>query len=67
MFILFEGDFFNINILSQRLGYFQNIYTFTYQKTLLHSRNFVVDGCSSKQNLFGRSASLMNAAYIVFP
>ena len=31
------------------------------------SRNLEVDGCSPKENLFGRSALLMNALYIVFP
>ena len=39
-FIFFEGDFFNIWVLSQCVVYlinFQNIYNFTYQKTLLHT------------------------------
>ena len=31
------------------------------------SRNLGVDGCPSKENLFGHSALLMNATYIVFP
>ena len=31
------------------------------------SRNLEVDGCPSKENLFGQSASLMNATNIVFP
>ena len=40
MIILSEGNFFNIYILSQCTVYwinFQNMYTFTYQKTLLHT------------------------------
>ena len=39
-FILPEGDFFNICVLSQcikYLIYFQNLHTFTYQKTLLYT------------------------------
>ena len=39
-FILSEGSFFNISVLSQCIVYLinsQNIYTFTYQKTLLHT------------------------------
>ena len=39
-FILSEGIFFKICVLPQRQVYwihFQNIYTFTYQKTLLHT------------------------------
>ena len=39
-FILSEGNFFNICALSQCIVYwthFQNIHTFTYQKTLLHT------------------------------
>ena len=32
-----------------------------------HTRNFQVDGCRSKENLFGQSALLKNATYIVFP
>ena len=39
-FILSEGSFFKIYVLSQCMVYwinFQNIYTFTYQKTLLHT------------------------------
>ena len=39
-FILSEGNFFSICVLSQCIvywKYFQNIYTFTYQKTLLHT------------------------------
>ena len=39
-FLLFEGIFFNICVLSQCIVYwinFQNIHTFTYQKTLLHT------------------------------
>ena len=39
-FILSEGSFFNICVLSQRTAYwihFQNIHTFMYQKTLLHT------------------------------
>ena len=38
-FILSEGNFFKIYVLSQCIVYwmqFQNIHTFTYQKTLLH-------------------------------
>ena len=38
--ILSEGNFFKICVLSQCIAYwiqFQNIYTFTYQKTLLHT------------------------------
>ena len=38
--ILFEGNFFNICVWSQCITYwihFQNIQTFTYQKTLLHT------------------------------
>ena len=31
------------------------------------TRNFEVGGCPSKENLFGQSALLMNATYIVFP
>ena len=30
------------------------------------ARNLEVDGCPSKQNLFGQSALLMSASYIVF-
>ena len=30
-------------------------------------RNLEEDGCQSKENLFGQSASLMNVTYIVFP
>ena len=29
-------------------------------------RDLKVDGCPSKENLFGQSALLMNATYIVF-
>ena len=39
-FILSEGNFFNICVLSQCIVYwihFQNIHTFAYQKTLLHT------------------------------
>ena len=39
-FILSKGNFFNILVLSHWIVYwinFQNIYTFTYQKTLLHT------------------------------
>ena len=39
-FILSEGNFFKICLLSQCIVYwihFQNIHTFTYQKTLLHT------------------------------
>ena len=39
-FILFEGFFLNICVLSQCIMYwinFQNIYTFTYSKTLIHT------------------------------
>ena len=39
-FILFEGIFFNSCVLSQCIVYlihFQNIHTFTYQETLLHT------------------------------
>ena len=39
-FILSEGNFFSIFDLSQCILYwihFQNIHTFTYQKTLLHT------------------------------
>ena len=39
-FILSEGNFFNICVLSQCILYwilFQNIHTFNYQKTLLHT------------------------------
>ena len=39
-FILSEGNFFNVCVLSQCIVYcisFQNIYTFTYQKSLLHT------------------------------
>ena len=39
-FIMTEGNFFNICVLSQCIVYcihFQNIHTFTYQKTLLYS------------------------------
>ena len=39
-FILSEGNFFNICVLSQCIVYwihFQNIHTFTYQKTSLHT------------------------------
>ena len=39
-FILSEGNFFNICVLSQCIVYwihFQNIHTFTYQKSLLHT------------------------------
>ena len=39
-FLLSEGNFFNICVLSQCIVYwihFQNIHTFTYQKTLLHT------------------------------
>ena len=39
-FILSEGNFFNICVLSQCIVYwihFQNIHTFTYQKILLHT------------------------------
>ena len=38
--ILSEGNFFKICVLSQCIAYlihFQNIHTFTYQKTLLHT------------------------------
>ena len=40
LFILSEGNFFEICALSQCIVYsihFQNIHTFTYQKTLLHT------------------------------
>ena len=40
LFILFEGNLFNICVLSQCIVYrmhFQNIHNFTYQKTLLHT------------------------------
>ena len=30
-------------------------------------RNLKVDGCSSKENLFGQSTLLMNAMYTFFP
>ena len=30
-------------------------------------RNLEVDGCPWKENLFGQSALLMNATYVVFP
>ena len=30
-------------------------------------RNLELDGCPSKENLFGQSTLLMNATYIVFP
>ena len=30
-------------------------------------RNLEVDGCPSKENLFGQSTLLMNTRYIVFP
>ena len=39
-FILSEGNFFNICVLSECIVYwihFRNIHTFTYQKTLLHT------------------------------
>ena len=39
-FILPEGNVFNVCVLSQCIEYwihFQNIHTFTYQKTLLHT------------------------------
>ena len=39
-FILSESNFFKISVLSQCIMYwthFQNIHTFTYQKTLLHT------------------------------
>ena len=39
-FILSEGNFFNICVFAQCILYwihFQNIHTFTYQKTLLHA------------------------------
>ena len=39
-FILFEGNLFSISVLSQYIAYwihFQNIHTFTFQKTLLHT------------------------------
>ena len=39
-FVLSEGNLFKIRVLSQCIMYwihFQNIYTFTYQKTLLHT------------------------------
>ena len=39
-FILSQGNFFNIVVLSQCIVYwiyFQNIHTFTYQKALLHT------------------------------
>ena len=38
--VLSEGNFFNISVLSQFILYwinFQNIYNFTYQKTLFHT------------------------------
>ena len=41
--ILPEGNFFNICVLSQCIVYwtnFENIYSFTYQKTLLHTLPF---------------------------
>ena len=34
---------------------------------ICENRNLEVDGCPSKENLFGQSALLMNATYIVFP
>ena len=43
-FVLPEGNFFNICVLSQCIVYwinFQNICTFTYQKTLLHTFIFL--------------------------
>ena len=39
-FILSQGNFFNIVVLSQCIVYwlyFQNVHTFTYQKTLFHT------------------------------
>ena len=34
---------------------------------IARTRNMEVDGCPSKGNLFGQSALLMNATYIIFP
>ena len=45
-FILYEGNFFNICVLSQCIVYcihFQNIHTFTNKKTLLHTLTAKVD------------------------
>ena len=32
-----------------------------------NTRNLEIDGCLSKESLFGQTSLLMNAVYIVFP
>ena len=42
------------------------IFFLPVEKICFH-RNLEVDGCPSKEKLFGQSALLMNPTYIVFP
>ena len=51
----------------QNSTYNQPLMPYTYDnKCLCIIKNLEVDGCPSKQNLFGPSALFMNATYIVF-
>ena len=67
-FILSEGNFFHICVLSQCLIYwihFQNIHSFTYQKTLLHTLLLVVFRIvETLQFILNNTVKLLNSGHL---
>ena len=67
-FIFSEGNFFNICVLSWCIVYwihFQNIYTFTYHKTLLHTLWFSVAAENIYRNFL--SFEILNRLFFFQP